>query len=254
MMPAIEEAPQLATRFSRAVAFMLDHASIVAVGVTGAFLLIGISNNIDDNDFRMDAITFALIFIMAAYIFKDSFRGVSFGKLLAGIAVRDSNDPSSVPSVWRLALRNIFIIIMLIEFVVLMFNPKRQRIGDIAAKTLVVKSKLIKVRYAVLVVIVCFSIFVFSAMVFGSQMIKNSEAYKVAVQEIRSNQKILDATGGIKGFGRFPEGELNYSGQSGSAELAIKVIGNSNNVIARVKLERDEIWHVTSLDAIEVEN
>ena len=79
---------------------------------------------------------------------------------------------------------------------------------------------------------------------------KNSEAYKVAVREIEQNQEILNETGGIKGYGIMPMGSVNISNGYGQAQLAIKVLGNDNNlnVSAYLTKEPNGEWELIELD------
>ena len=63
---------------------------------------------------------------------------------------------------------------------------------------------------------------------------KNSEAYKAAITEIEKDEQIIIETGGIKGYGIMPTGNISiYDGQ-GHAHLEIKILGNIKDVNARV--------------------
>ena len=57
-----------------------------------------------------------------------------------GIMVRDEKNRNDIPTFGRLLLRNVFIIIWPIEFIVLALSDNKKRIGDIVAKTLVLKN------------------------------------------------------------------------------------------------------------------
>ena len=56
-----------------------------------------------------------------------------------GIMVRDENNQNEIPSIGRLFLRNLFIIIWPVEDIVLATSDQKKRPGDNVAKTVVVK-------------------------------------------------------------------------------------------------------------------
>ena len=73
------------------------------------------------------------------FIFKDCLLGMSFGKCLLGIAVRDSIDYNKTPVVYRLILRNVSLLFLPllwpIEFIAILLGNEKRRIGDRIAKT-----------------------------------------------------------------------------------------------------------------------
>lgn len=81
-----------------------------------------------------------IIFAFLIFILKDIVKGVSFGKWLVGIKVSDKNNYILTPNIFRLMLRNIFILIWPIEFLVFLISKDKRRIGDIIAKTDVIIS------------------------------------------------------------------------------------------------------------------
>lgn len=65
------------------------------------------------------------------YCFKDIFQGVSLGRKIAKIAVREQNNPNQIPNAAKLILRNFLLIIWPIEFLVLILNSAEgNRLGD----------------------------------------------------------------------------------------------------------------------------
>ena len=68
---------------------------------------------------------------------------------------------------------------------------------------------------------------------------KNSEAYKVAIEEIEQHQEILDKTGGIKGYGMMPTGNISISNGEGQAQLQIKVLGNQRDLNVHLYLTKE---------------
>jgi uncharacterized RDD family membrane protein YckC len=81
----------------------------------------------------------AISFII--YCFKDIFRGVSLGRKIAKIAVRDQNNPNKIPNAAKLILRNFLLIIWPIEFLLLIINSAEgNRIGDRLFHTKVIET------------------------------------------------------------------------------------------------------------------
>jgi hypothetical protein len=188
--------------------------------------------------------TTTMLFVMIPglilYFAKDCLRGISVGKWVMGIMVRDEHNKNEIPSFGRLFLRNLFLVIWPVEFIVLATNDQKRRLGDKIAKTVVLENpdkptKLPRIL-ALIGVGVIFFVFVFFFV--GSAM-KNSDAYKVAIIEIEKNEKIITETGGIKGYGMMPTGNVSTSNGQGQAQREIKVLGNTKDLNVSVYLEKE---------------
>ncbi len=215
------------------------------------FIALG-PNFIDENNpsKMMTIMLFVMIPGFILYFAKDFIKGISIGKWIMGIMVRDENDHNEIPAFGRLFLRNLMIIIWPVEFVVLATNNKKKRLGDKIAKTVVVKSPNKPTKLPRVLALIGFGI-VFFAFVFffaGSAM-KNSDAYKVAISEIEMNEEILSETGGIKGYGMMPAGSVSISNGKGQALLEIKVLGNKKDLNVSVYLEKEsnEFWKLIEM-------
>ncbi len=185
------------------------------------------------------------------YFAKDSIQGISVGKWTMGIMVRDQKNPSEIPSFGRLLVRNLFVIIWPVEFIALATNQDKKRLGDKVAKTIVVKNlnKPTKLPRVLTLAGVGIAFFTFTFLFAGAAM-KNSDAYKVAINEIERNQEILTETGGIKGYGMMPTGNVNISNGNGQARLEIKVLGNEKNISVNVHLTKEPngAWKLIELN------
>lgn len=229
------------SRKRRIASFLIDHFVMTLLMVSIVFIALG-PNFLDENNpsKMMTTMLLAMIPGFVLYFAKDSLKGISVGKWIMGIMVRDENNPNEIPSFGRLLLRNVFIIIWPIEFIVLAANDQKKRLGDKVAKTVVLKntSKPRKrIRIAALIGVgVIF--FVFVSLFAGSAM-KNSDAYKVALSEIEQNEQIITETGGIKGYGMMPSGNVNISNGQGQAQLDIKILGNTKDMKVSVYLEKE---------------
>lgn len=229
------------SRKRRIAAFIIDHFVMTFSIVSIVFIALG-PNFMDENNPSKMMMTMLFVMIpgFILYFAKDSLNGISVGKWIMGIMVRDENDQNEIPSFGRLFIRNLFIIIWPVEFIALATNDQKKRIGDKVAKTVVLKNpnnpnKLPRIL-ALIGVGVTFFVFVF---LFAGSAMKNSDAYKVATKEIEQNKDIIAETGGIKGYGIMPTGNVSISNGQGQAQLEIKVLGNTKDLNVSVYLEKE---------------
>jgi hypothetical protein len=219
--------------------------------VSITFLALG-PNFMDENNTGRMTVTMLTVMIpgFLLYLAKDSIKGISIGKWLLGIMIRDVKHPNGIPSFARLFARNLFLVIWPIEFIVLASNQEKKRLGDKAAKTIVVKNPNTprKVWRIVALCGVGIAFFAFIFVFVGTAM-KNSDAYKVAVQEIEQNEEILSEVGGIEEYGMMPTGNVTISNSNGQAQLKIKVIGNKKDLYVNVYLTKhpNEKWKLIKL-------
>lgn len=229
------------SRKRRIAAFIIDHFLMTFSIVSVVFIALGQTFMGENDPSKMvTIIMFVMIPGFILYFSKDSLKGISVGKWIMGIMVRDENDQNEIPSFGRLFLRNLFITIWPIEFVVLATNDQKERLGDKVAKTVVVKNpdrptKLLRILVLIGVGIT-FCVFVF---LFAGCAMKNSDAYKVAIKEIEQNKEIIYKTGGIKGYGMIPTGNVSMSNGQGQAQLEIKVLGKTKDINVSVYLEKE---------------
>ena len=87
---------------------------------------------------------FALL-VVGYYLVLESYRGQTLGKMVAGIRVVDEvtgDRPAFRAVLVRTTLRLVDgIAAYLVAFVTVLVTPKRQRLGDLAAHTIVVRSR-----------------------------------------------------------------------------------------------------------------
>jgi uncharacterized RDD family membrane protein YckC len=240
----------VSSRKRRIVAFLLDHFIFTFLIVSLIFVFVG-PDFLDSSEAGKKVVTIlvGLLFGFIVYFSKDSFKGISPGKWMMGIMVRDETNRDLIPSFGRLFLRNCFIILWPLEFIVLALSGNKKRIGDIVAKTLVLKNpnKPLKLQRLVpfIGVGILFFIFLFG---FIANAMKNSEAYQLAVQEIEKNSEIKQETGGIVGYGFMPTGNIEVSGDEGKAHLEITVKGNLKDITVTTYLEsKNGKWELIEL-------
>lgn len=207
----------------------------------------------DENDEANLTATMLAVMIPGClvYLSKDAIKGISAGKWIMGIMIRDADNSNEVPSIGRLLVRNFFIIIWPIEFIVLAASQEKKRLGDKAARTIVVNNpnKTTKLPRVLVLTGVGVAFFTLTFLFAGAAM-KNSEAYKVALKNIEQSEEILAETGGIVGYGMMPSGSVSISNGHGEARLEIKVLGNKRDLNVHVYLTKvpDGEWQLIEMD------
>ena len=124
----------------RITALVID--SFVIIYTFAAIVLLSIGLEFIDEETLNESNSFLVLRIIALilYIAKDSFKGISFGKWIMGIMIRDDNEQKLVPSFWILFIRNLYLVLWPIELVVLIFNKNKKRLGDKYANTIVLNN------------------------------------------------------------------------------------------------------------------
>lgn len=251
----IEKVPQIITKSSRKrriVAYLLDHIIISFIIISTIFIFLG-GNFIEEDDVSktIPKIAFGVIFGLFIYFSKDTIKGISPGKWIMGIMVRDQNDYNLTPSFGRLFLRNITIVIWPIEFIVLVSSDKKLRLGDNLAKTAVVKNPNKPSRFPRIVALIFIGIaFITFIFLFAGNAMKNSGAYKKALENIEESSEIKNQTGGIIGYGMIPTGNIQISNGFGQANLNITVKGKKKDVDVQAYLEKtpDGEWTLIEMN------
>lgn len=241
MIEAQEQNLSLSSRKRRIAAFMIDHFAMSFLMVSIFFLSLG-----PDwfNGGNGSSLFISMIVVMIPgiilYFAKDSIKGISIGKWIMGIMVRDATNHNNIPSFQRLLVRNLFAMIWPVEFIVLASSPEKKRLGDKTANTVVVKNPDKPVKLPRIAALACIGIGFFTfTLLFTGQAMKNSDAYKVAISAIEQDKEILKEIGGIKGYGMIPSGGINISNGYGQAQLEINVIGNTGELNVSVYLTKE---------------
>ncbi|MDR6561814.1 MULTISPECIES: cytochrome c oxidase assembly factor Coa1 family protein [unclassified Arcicella] len=231
----------LSSRKRRIAAFMIDHFVMSTIGVLIFFLTLGpdFMNENSLNDITI-AMSFVMLLIFVLYFAKDSVNGISIGRWIMGIMVRDEEDSNIVPSFGRLFLRNLFLIIWPVEFIVLATSNVKKRLGDKVLKTIVIRNPdKPKTIIRILAVLGTFILFFVIVLLLSVSTIKKTDAYKMSIIGIEQNKEIQTEIGGIKEYGMFPTGNVNITNGHGQADLQIKVIGNQKEIEVNVYLEKE---------------
>ena len=240
----------IASRKRRIFAFTVDHIMFCALAGFAGLAAMGqnIESHTQESFGRM---MYVVVLMFLAYFMKDCIGGASPGKRLMGLRVRDESNHQITPKFWSLFVRNLFIAIWPVEFIVLATSKDKQRIGDRIAKTIVIRDEA-KVRSAPIVVAVGLGaavVFVVTLFFGTITILKQSDAYRVATQEIRSNFDITEITGTVRSFGAFPTGSIEILNGRGKAEFDITVEGDLSTaeVYVRLSKEPEQEWVVDDM-------
>ncbi len=194
---------------------------------------------------------FMLVLVPACFVLflaRDCIKGNSIGKWIMGIRVHRMSD-GRIPSVVKLFLRNLTLVIWPAEFIILVSGRQRIRLGDRFLHTDVIQNK--RTPDPLLRIVVLFVIvggFIILIVFFAHKLMENSKVYAVAVEQIMHDEEILHDTGGIMGFDKLNKQDFRISDEK--ASFTIKVKGKKNDVILTIYLEKDtdSIWKVINIE------
>lgn len=234
----------------RIKAMVIDHF-LYSFGLAAIYLLLFMNDDFDDQSPQEFIFSLAAAMIpgMFLYLAKDAVKGVSLGKWLSGICVRDAENSEEIPSAGRLIKRNIPLLIWPVELIALSKKPKKQRIGDRLANTQVIQNPNAAPRGKRIVVAIATGLAIIALFTTSINLLfMNSEAYKVAKQEISMNEEILEATGGIEDFGRIISGSIGTRNGKSTAFFEMNVYGEDGDVFVSISLRKDEQnkWYVSN--------
>jgi uncharacterized RDD family membrane protein YckC len=144
---------------------------------------------------HVDIVMFMCTVLM---VLKDCWGGISVGKSILGIIAREDQS-GEVPLTSKLALRNMTLLMPMIEAVVLLFSSPPKRIGDMLARTRVVmnphaKAKQQRIATLLLIIFLC----VTAIIKLTAEPWRDNPAYQTCIREINTNDSLLNYTGGVK--------------------------------------------------------
>ncbi|WP_344620518.1 RDD family protein [Dactylosporangium salmoneum] len=130
----------------RVLATIID---LVVAGLFGAALLPVFGEDMQAGDFSYTALSntgrfVVLLFIIVYHGVLEGTTGRTLGKLATGIRVVDEAT-GATPGLGKAFLRSVLLVIdglfiYLVAMIVILTNDRRRRLGDMAAKTLVVRA------------------------------------------------------------------------------------------------------------------
>ena len=225
---------------------------MIAVLIIFLLLFIMLGFKFDSENFARFAISFLIAFIagMAFFILNGTKTGITIGGWLLGVAIRDADDYSTIPSKERLIKRNLYSLISPFDSFRLLFG--KRTVGERKTNTEVInireKNNPLKNFMVITVVSIIFIVIFASILIQG---LKNSDAYKIAVSYIEQNQDINKITGKIQAY-RFSGGSISTTGRYGQAYFNIKVKGIENDVRITVNMIKEPYmeWHIQEFNYV----
>lgn len=182
------------------------------------------------------------------FFFRDAVRGISPGRFLAGIMVRDNDNPLLVPSFPKRFLRNVMLALWPVELISMFTNIEFRRLGDRAANSVVLLNPRRARVLGLLPLLLGLGTFAGYA-VADIVMLKSSEPYQQSIEYISSSAEARVRTGGVEGFGIKPAGHFYYEDKIDRADLLIVVKGREHDITASVHLEKPySRWIVRSCE------
>jgi uncharacterized RDD family membrane protein YckC len=242
-----EQPLKLASRKRRIAAYLFDYL-LLAIPVA-----LAVSNSLNDPD-NVRLLTVVSLTMLLLFFAKDCMGGRSPGKRLMGIMVRDRDDVQQVPSAGRLLLRNVLLVIWLIEFIVMCTNDDKQRLGDQLAKTKVIRSPeplkvwpRVAVGSAVMIALVAC---IFTSVIGG---MKKSVPYTMSVEAIHNNKTLEIVLGGISEVQGLPKASIHNGTDGGNAHFQFKVSGPKGQAIVATRLTRPPLgeWQLMELNTVD---
>ncbi len=232
----------------RILAYFIDFFCICAVMtplITSIFFKdFGLEKGM--NFFIKPIIIFSSFFLLQTL--KDVIAGISPGKWIMGLSVKNNDNPNVKPPLWKLILRNIPLIIYPVDMFYILTGKEQVRLGDKIAKTVVVRREGAKVKVIPLIVMVVLFIgaisFFFDSSMFS---LKNNIAHKAAVEQLAQNEELIEYTGGIKEIKPAKSGSVNSLEKF--ARFWIDIKGNQRDVKIQVfmEAESDSVWYITRI-------
>jgi uncharacterized RDD family membrane protein YckC len=189
------------------------------------------------------------VILTLLFLMRDSVKGISPGKYLLGLAVRNNVNYSITPSLIKLFVRNIPLLLSPLEVVVIIFNSQKRRLGDLLTGAAVVRVAPTKTLYVWVAAVFVIGGLVIAPLFAAIFSIKNSAAYQTATQFLAYNEKVKRQIGEVRDFGAFPGGAIQFENGYGHAVLNITVYGLKDRVSAQVLLikEPGKMWEVKDL-------
>ena len=255
--PEIEE-PKLpngfshASRIKRLVAFYIDYMVLCFFIMFLVFVLLGISFDNPEYSIQREKAKIVVFMCFLIFPFKDVLQGMSLGRMLLGIAVRDKDHPQNIPSTWRMVLRNLFLLIWPIEMIVLLVSKKRMRVGDKIARTVVVNAPRPVGKPMIIAIVLTMVLFLFLGTgLFVIQMSKNTQVYKISIDYLKHAPSVHEETGDFVSVGFFVVSSSYLKNGKAEGECSIKVIGTKKSVryIVTLRKEPDSDWQVIDCKA-----
>ncbi len=138
----------------RILAMIIDLIFICCIAIISIVVTSGIPNEfLSQNQKNKINLMIVSILFLILLLIKDFRKGVSFGRWVVGISVRNNKEPYLEASKFKMLTRNLFLVFWPWEILLLIINPNNKRIGDYLAKTVVIKDVLAPLKKRLLTLV-----------------------------------------------------------------------------------------------------
>lgn len=235
----------------RVFAFLIDHIIIIVFGSGSFFIMFNpVAENITFPSIGHYTI-FVLTFLI--FIFRDIINSASIGKRFLGLKIVNSEEPSEPVSVAKLGLRNLFIPLWPLELLVMVFNSRNRRIGDMVAKTQVLYSKdwiSSKFRLSIVSIFLAFLTILF---VHTFANIRKTPSYQLVSDYVLSDERLFNEIGEIKSLGKCPSLDIRSNAAESVSMISFKISGQKGTKRVRGFLRKigDSEWKIEKVEYFE---
>ena len=168
---------------------------------------------------------------------KDCWKGYSPGKFIFGLAIRPLDALTQRPSVQQCLLRNLSLLLLPIEGILLLVDSHGRRLGDRWFRTVVIENpNAPRILVRLMVANMIFFAYFFGAFLISPVVLKKTDAYQTAIAYIQSDPEVAQKMGRIEAF-EAPEVSITVQENTGSALVLVKAVGKHQSFPITVHLQ-----------------
>ena len=226
--------PRAAAKGKRLMALLLDFIlALLLMNTLDQFF------RTDDWDLTMQTPGWEKVFvfyagIMFLMLIRDLF-GSSPGRILMGISLRNFNDLNTAPGISTRLLRNLLLLLLPLEGIVLLMDPFAFRLADRWFKTAVLEHpKPMRIALRLLFGNLLFFSFFGAAILLQKTALEKTAAFKTAEQEIRSHPELTLL---LNRFPEFDETEMSLDLRNPSGMSVMETTAGKGEQLNKVRVE-----------------
>ncbi len=223
-LTATRERLRIASHGKRLFAFILDFAFALLLVNTFNYLSYPEHWDLQLASSKWRNLTTLYLGICFLLLCKDGWKGCSPGKFIFGITVRQLEDLSKNPSVANAILRNLSLLILPLEGLLLLMDSHGRRLGDRWLRTVVIENP--NPRRFIIRLMTANTIFFgyfFSALLIQPLILKKTAAYQTAISYLQNTPEVVQQFGAIQDF-KSPEMDINIREEEGSALVYVQAV------------------------------
>lgn len=192
--------------------------------------------------------------LYAMIIVKDSLAGRSVGKWLTGIVVRRPQALERIPPLWQLWARNLSLVLLPLEGLLVFLDPHCRRLGDRWAGTIIIEyHRAQPLTRRLLLISALFMALLLASLLVAPWNLRRSAAYQTAVRLARVYPQLVAAVGPDPDFGFEPDLQLQLPPGGGRALVHLDAEGEfgEQRVTVTLRLNRGASrWELVGIELI----